>query len=91
MCFSFPHSLSWLRWASTDVPWGDLDGDGIEVPSDYGEWVSLHSSLVVGVPANATLRDMKADDEEEDSESEEEKDRLEAPLSSPCQAPGAWA
>ena len=36
-------------------------------------WVS-HSSLVVGPPANATLRDMKAGEEEEDSVSEGVKD-----------------
>ena len=36
-----PHLLSGFRWASTDAPWGDLDDDGIEVPSDHGEWVSL--------------------------------------------------
>lgn len=27
-----------IIWASTDVPWGDLDDDGIEVFSDHGEW-----------------------------------------------------
>jgi hypothetical protein len=36
-----PPLLSGFRWASTDVPWGDLDDDGVEVPSDHGEWVSF--------------------------------------------------
>jgi hypothetical protein len=38
--FSASPSLSKFRWASTEVPWDDLDEDGIEVPSDHGEWVS---------------------------------------------------
>jgi hypothetical protein len=33
--------LSSFRWASTDTPWNDLDDDGVEVPSDDGEWVSV--------------------------------------------------
>ena len=63
-------------WASTDVPWGGPDDDGIEVPSDLttsGACVP-HCSLVIDLPANATLCDVKADEDEQDSGSDEEKD-----------------
>jgi len=29
------------RWASTESPWRRLDDDGVEVPGDGGEWVSV--------------------------------------------------
>jgi hypothetical protein len=74
--FQLPSLLIGFRWASTDVPWGDLDEDGIELPSGHGERVRFTFQSVVGPPANATLRDMKADEEREDPapESEGEKD-----------------
>jgi len=28
-----------IIWASTESPWQRLDDDGVEVPSDHGEWV----------------------------------------------------
>lgn len=34
-------ALSSFRWASTESPWRNLDDDGIEVPSDHGEWVCI--------------------------------------------------
>lgn len=57
--FQLPLLVSGFGWASTDVPWGDLDNNRIEASSDHGEWVGSRSSLVACVPANATLRDMK--------------------------------
>ena len=34
-------------WASTDVPWGGPDDDGIEVPSDHVGWVSFALQFAV--------------------------------------------
>ena len=72
--FQLPPVLIGFRWASTDVPWRDLDEDGIEVPIDHGEWVGFTFQSGSRPPANATLRDMKAGEEEEDSVSEGVKD-----------------
>ena len=48
ICFNSSPLLIGFRWASTDVPWGDLDDDGIEVPSGYGEWVSFFFAFQFG-------------------------------------------
>ncbi|KAI0281709.1 hypothetical protein BC826DRAFT_1068607 [Russula brevipes] len=37
-----------IIWATTDAPWRELDDDGIEVPSDHGEWVSIAFQFVGG-------------------------------------------
>lgn len=39
-----------------------------------GEFRIAVCSLVIGIPANATLCDVKADEDEQDSGSDEEKD-----------------